>query len=63
MLYNTWLHVVSCLHTMLLYMVKRKYANGRKHARQAHNASTNSSTNGGDASRVGIEKGGRYELY
>ena len=40
MLYNTWLHVVSCLHTMVLYMVERKYANGRKHAMQAHNVST-----------------------
>lgn len=40
MLYNTWLHVVSCLRTMILYMVERKYANGRKHTRQAQNAST-----------------------
>lgn len=31
MLYNTWLHMASCLRTMILYMVERKYANGRKH--------------------------------
>ena len=41
--------MASCLRTMILYMVERKYANGRKHTTQAHN----SSTNGGDASRVG----------
>lgn len=40
MLYNTWLHVVSCLRTVILYMVERKYANGLKRPTQAPNAST-----------------------
>ena len=40
MLYNTWLHMASCLRTMILYMVERKYANGLKHQTQALNATS-----------------------
>ena len=36
--------MASCLRTMVLYMVERKYANGLKHATQALNASTNATS-------------------
>ena len=39
--------------------VKRKHVNGLKHQTLPPNATSN----GGDASRVGVEKGENYELY